>query len=275
MANRVIGKIAMTPKGDWNSLIPYEILDVVTNNNVMYVALKDVPAGTPTTDLTYWLRLIAGSGGIAPDTQMSDSSANPVENRVIKSYVDTEIQSIKNLVDNKVDKETGKGLSSNDYTNTDKGKVDLVGSGTLTTTAQTLIGAINEHETNIQTLDSSVGSLRDDVDGLQTEVGLINGAIDFDLTSDRVAVPLTNGQTTAVYTLPYDAYIQIGSRNNLALILNLKFNGTLRSVITAYSTHSGIADTKGICLKKGTEITISSNAAFNTAHQSVWLFKLK
>lgn len=102
-----------------------------------------------------------------------------------------------------------------------------------------------------------------------------NGAIDFDFTQDRVAVPLTSGQTTMTYTLPYDAYVQIWSRNSLSLILNLTFNGNLRSIITAYSSHSGIADTKGICLKKGTEITISSNTAFNTSHQGVWLFKLK
>lgn len=103
----------------------------------------------------------------------------------------------------------------------------------------------------------------------------VNGTVDFDLTTDRVAVPLTSGQTMMTYTLPYDAYVQIGSRNSLSLILNLTFNGNLRSVITAYSNHSGIADTKGICLKKGTEINISSNQGFNPSHQSVWLFKLK
>lgn len=102
-----------------------------------------------------------------------------------------------------------------------------------------------------------------------------NGTIDFDFTQDRVAVPLTSGQTLMTYVLPYDALVQISSRNNLALILNLKFNGTLRAVVTAFSTNSGTADNKAICLKKGTEITISSSTAFNTSHQNVWLFKLK
>lgn len=102
-----------------------------------------------------------------------------------------------------------------------------------------------------------------------------NGAIDFDFTQDRVAVPLTSGQTTMTYTLPYDAYVQVYSRNNLYLSLNLRFNGISRSILTAYSTSSTITDVAGICLKKGTEIIFNSNTAFNLSHQGVWLFKLK
>ena len=49
------------------------------------------------------------SRAIPVDPQLSPTSENPVQNKVVKS-----------ALDNKVDKVAGKGLSTNDYTNTDK-----------------------------------------------------------------------------------------------------------------------------------------------------------
>ena len=52
----------------------------------------------------------------AVDTSMSDSSVNAVQNKVIKKYVDDN-------VGDKVDKVSGKGLSTNDYTTEEKTKL--------------------------------------------------------------------------------------------------------------------------------------------------------
>lgn len=56
------------------------------------------------------------------DSEMSDSSTKAVQNKVIKGYVDD------GLAD-KVDKETGKGLSTNDYTDADKSKLAGIAAG--------------------------------------------------------------------------------------------------------------------------------------------------
>ena len=56
------------------------------------------------------------------DPVMSDSSANPVQNNVIKAYVD-------NALATKVDKVTGKQLSTNDFTDADKSKLDGIETG--------------------------------------------------------------------------------------------------------------------------------------------------
>lgn len=53
------------------------------------------------------------------------------------------------LSDSKVDKITGKGLSTNDLTNELLDKISLIGTGTLSTTASTIIAAINELVTSI------------------------------------------------------------------------------------------------------------------------------
>lgn len=77
------------------------------------------------------------SATIDVDNDFSTTSTNPVQNRVITA----KINDIDTLMASKVDKETGKGLSTNDYTNEDKQKVVdlapiyLIGSGlTLDTT---------------------------------------------------------------------------------------------------------------------------------------------
>lgn len=77
------------------------------------------------------------SATIDVDDNFSTTSTNPVQNKVITA----KINDIDVLMASKVDKETGKGLSANDYTDEDKQKVVdlapiyLVGSGlTLDTT---------------------------------------------------------------------------------------------------------------------------------------------
>lgn len=51
------------------------------------------------------------------DNTLSDTSENPVQNKVVK-------QALDNLDSNKVNKEAGKGLSTNDFTNEDKQNLD-------------------------------------------------------------------------------------------------------------------------------------------------------
>ena len=94
------------------------------------------------------------------DSNMSDSSENPVQNKIIKSYIDTKISdlvnsapntldTLKELSDalgsdpnfattvstqlgNKVDKETGKTLTSNDFTDTLKNKLESINDSSTT-----------------------------------------------------------------------------------------------------------------------------------------------
>lgn len=68
------------------------------------------------------------SGDIIIDTEMSDSSLNAIANKTVKEYIDgvesKTDASILSLNEGKVDKEQGKGLSTNDYTDIDKAKLD-------------------------------------------------------------------------------------------------------------------------------------------------------
>lgn len=70
----------------------------------------------------------SGSGDIIIDTKMSDSSSNAIANKTVKKYIDGVASktdaSILSLNEVKVNKEQGKGLSTNDYTDIDKAKLD-------------------------------------------------------------------------------------------------------------------------------------------------------
>lgn len=58
-----------------------------------------------------------GGGSVVVDDAMSTTSTNPVQNKVIT-------KALNDGLDNKVDKETGKGLSTNDFTTVYKEKLD-------------------------------------------------------------------------------------------------------------------------------------------------------
>lgn len=75
------------------------------------------------------LSLIASfsGGSVTVDDAFSTTSENPVQNKVITVAFNQAAQQLSNLglaLDDKVDKVSGKGLSTNDFTNNDKNKVD-------------------------------------------------------------------------------------------------------------------------------------------------------
>ena len=96
-----LGKISVTHGGNWNANTPYEINTMVRHNGATYMSLKDSTGQEPKEDSTYW-RLIA-KDGITPivDSELSDTSANPVQNKTIKS-------ALENKSDAVIDTSTGK-----------------------------------------------------------------------------------------------------------------------------------------------------------------------
>lgn len=83
----IAGRVAIVPKGDWSAETEYKRLDEVTYNNTMFIAKKSVPKGTLPANAEYWSKSIVGSP-VTVDATMSDTSENPVQNKVIKAYVD-------------------------------------------------------------------------------------------------------------------------------------------------------------------------------------------
>lgn len=110
-----------TIASEYNTSTTYDVGDYVTRLGPLYRCTTAIT--TPESwDSTHWTLVTVSSElenlGITVDSSMSDSSTNPVQNKVIKEALDT-----------KVSAQTGKGLSTNDYTNVDKTKLDGIETG--------------------------------------------------------------------------------------------------------------------------------------------------
>lgn len=80
MPNTVLGKVACTPKGDYNEATAYVVLDIVAYGGGSYMALKDVQGVMPSNDGVNWMRLAApGEKGDKGDTGNTGPQGNQGE----------------------------------------------------------------------------------------------------------------------------------------------------------------------------------------------------
>ena len=69
MASQVLGKVGVTPRGDYSSAESYVFLDIVGYQGGSYMALKDAPTGDPSNDGVNWMQIAeAGDPGPAGTT---------------------------------------------------------------------------------------------------------------------------------------------------------------------------------------------------------------
>lgn len=84
-----LGKIVLTDGGTWDSSVAYEPLTMVRHNNASYYSIKDSTGQEPSETSDYW-RLMAKDGKeVTVDAELSDTSDNPVQNKVVKAAIDS------------------------------------------------------------------------------------------------------------------------------------------------------------------------------------------
>lgn len=57
---RKLGKVSITPQGDYDVSRDYKILDAINDNGKTFIAKKNVPKGTPTDNEEYWMEIASG-----------------------------------------------------------------------------------------------------------------------------------------------------------------------------------------------------------------------
>lgn len=78
MANVNLGKVALTPKGNWDNTITYEKLDIVQYDGNSYIAKTGVPIGiSVTTGTEYWQLFSAKGNGISVGDVIIASTTQP------------------------------------------------------------------------------------------------------------------------------------------------------------------------------------------------------
>ena len=80
----IAGRVAMIPKGDYDSATTYQILDVVRYNDAVYVA-KKASTGIPPTNTDYWMLMT--QDGLLVDDEFDEESENPVQNKVVSKAI--------------------------------------------------------------------------------------------------------------------------------------------------------------------------------------------
>jgi hypothetical protein len=114
------------------------------------------------------------SEDITIDSELSDTSENAVQNKVVKAYVDTEVSK-------KVDKVSGKGLSTEDFTTVLKTKLE----GLKNYDDTTLTNAINSLTTQINTLVSGDASVA--IESFNEIIAFLNGVEDSESLDSIIA----------------------------------------------------------------------------------------
>lgn len=95
-----------------------------------------------------------GANKTTVDSALSASSTNPVQNKIINT-----------ALENKVDKISGKGLSTNDFTDTLKTKLDGIASGANKTVVDASLSATSTNPVQNKVINTALGNKVDKVSG--------------------------------------------------------------------------------------------------------------
>lgn len=118
----LLDKSAIITSLDSNNLTNEQILGAAQLKTELQRIEAGIPSGMTHSDITDWSTAIASAiSGLEEVANKKTSWSNPTSN---SNYPSEKL--VKDSLDNKVDKVSGKGLSTNDYSNADKEKVDNI-----------------------------------------------------------------------------------------------------------------------------------------------------
>lgn len=96
----------------------------------------------------------AGATVVTVDSQLSNTSENPVQNKVVYS-----------ALGDKVDKISGKGLSKNDFTDALKTKLDGIATGATAVTVDSSLSSTSENPVQNKVINTALGNKVDKITG--------------------------------------------------------------------------------------------------------------
>lgn len=178
--------------GDGSTLV--SALPFADANKVDKVSGKGLSTNDyTTTEKTKLAGIAEGANKTVVDSELSSTSTNPVQNKAVYAKLDTLIggtpvsEQINAAITNKVDKVSGKGLSTNDYTTNEKNKLSGIASG----------AEVNQNAFSNIVVGSTTISADAKTDTLTVVAGS-NVTITPDATNDKITIAATD----TVYTHP-------------------------------------------------------------------------
>ena len=120
-----LGIVSPVPADEWNASTTYQKLNIVSHNNGSYIAKQGstgIEPGVTTNWQTSWMLLVSATGGGGSDVDVVQTTGQSTTAVMSQKAVTDELN-------NKVDKVTGKGLSTNDFTTAEKTKLAGIETG--------------------------------------------------------------------------------------------------------------------------------------------------
>lgn len=216
------GRILIMPRGDWNNLDTYDMLDLVTYNGVAYLARQQSVGVNPSTDtsLTYW-QPFGSASSIAttstPGLVMPDGTTITVD---VNGLIEVPIDEVTITIDSngKMVADVNKALG--DLTNvtlttpttgqflrksaSDWVNQDVYGSDILTAAGgSTINAAINAKENSHVYLSSTLAAGATSITFTNAAIG--NNSLIKVYTDVDGVNPLTRAQSGTAVTLTFDA----------------------------------------------------------------------
>lgn len=173
-------------------------------------------------------KLLKGEIGIEIDTRkfkigdgtslwnaLEYANITDLSNYYTISQIDDIVEQLQGSINNKVDKVTGKGLSTNDYTTAEKTKLSGIEEGANKTTIDTSLSSSSTNPVQNKVINTALGNKVDKVSGkglstndftnaYKTKLdGIQEGATKVEDSSTNGNIKI-NGIETNVYTLPTD-----------------------------------------------------------------------
>lgn len=161
---------AQNVQPDWNE---------TSNSSAAYI--KNKPTEMPASDVPAWAKSETKPTYTA--TEVGADAAGSANSALssAKAYTDENVDALNDAIDNKVDKVSGKGLSTNDYTTTEKNKLNGIASG----------AEVNQNAFSNIAIGSSTIAADSETDTLTLVAGS-NITLTPDTTNDKVTISATN-----------------------------------------------------------------------------------
>lgn len=161
---------AQNVQPDWNE---------TSNSSAAYI--KNKPTEMPASDVPAWAKATTKPTYTATEVGADPAGSAETALSSAKTYTDEKVETLNNAIGSKVDKVSGKGLSTNDYTTTEKNKLSGIASG----------AEVNQNAFSNIAIGSSTIAADSKTDTLTLVAGS-NITLTPDTTNDKVTISATN-----------------------------------------------------------------------------------
>lgn len=280
---KILGAVEITVdsalSGTSTNPVQNKVINAALSNKVDKVSGKGLSTNDYTTTEKNKLSGIAeGANKTVVDNALIDTSSNPVENQVVTAA----LGELSGKLNNKVDKVTGKGLSTNDFTDAEKQQLANLAAGTITVDSELSSTSINPvqnkvinsalgnkvDKSTVDTLSGKVSTLESQMVSMPADISAMGGSTSYKLTLEDA-----DGST-----LGAGATISQATSTNVGVVkLDSSVTASGANPVTGKAIHDYVGNAiaaSDAMIFKGTLGTGGTITALPTTYKTGWTYRV-